>query len=141
MTVYESHFFFQNCYFKIIHVKVYCNKSSPSFFTGIKNLKSALLFVTGLVYTLQGEIVFSQNLINVFIKKNISLKKCINLLICFTWRQITIMFIKSQWNTGTTFRYIMDFQLIISEHFVAVLMYLLKYSSLQKCINLLINFI
>lgn len=76
-----------------------------------------------------------------YLLRYISLKKCINLLICFTWRQITIMFIKSQWNTGTTFRYIMDFQFIISEHFVAVLMYLLKYSSLQKCINLLINFI
>lgn len=49
--------------------KVYCNDPLLPFFTGIKNLKSALLFVTGLVYTLQGEIVFSQNLINVFIKK------------------------------------------------------------------------
>lgn len=48
--------------------KVYCNDPLLPFFTGIKNLKSALLFVTGLVYTLQGEIVFSQNLINVFIK-------------------------------------------------------------------------
>lgn len=30
----------------------------------------------------------------------------------------------------------MEFQLLISEHFVAVLMYLLKIASLQKCINL-----
>lgn len=59
-------FFFKTVTLKLY--KVYCNKSSPSFFTGIKNLKSALLFVTGLVYTLQGEIVFSRNLINVLIK-------------------------------------------------------------------------
>lgn len=30
----------------------------------------------------------------------------------------------------------MEFQLLISEHFVAVLMYLLKIASLQKSINL-----
>lgn len=73
-------------FFKTVTLKTYqlnCNKYSLPFFTGIKNLKSALLFVTGLVYTLQGEIVFSRNLINVLIKIYL-FKKCINVLMYFT---------------------------------------------------------